>query len=573
VVAGFWTACGIARWSGASMFSNFMTQLAGCVLLTLFFLGWWSFHRSLARGEKLAGLITATTGGVLAAVLSPAKAGGLAWILASLPWVFTVWALWLLVARRLSPSARRSGLVVSLALTWGAFTLIRFEGLSGDGRPVVRWRWSPTSESRYLAERARDGMLEAAVLDPAPDVRASALGSGPDDWPGFRGPDRGGEARGLRLATDWSAHPPELLWRRKIGPAWSSLSVVGGRLFTQEQQGESEAVVCLDADSGRELWAHLDAVRFEDDQGGAGPRATPTFAGGSVFALGATGHLNCLDARTGARVWTRDVAADSGAKTPIWGFASSPLVIGERVVVFAGGDGEKSLRAYEAGTGQPLWSAPGGADSYSSPQAFELEDRTQILFCGKNGLNAVDPASGELLWRFAPGAHGMLPPCLQPHAVESGRFLVADETGTTALEVRPEGAAWRATELWSSRALKPSFDDFVVHDGFLYGFDAGIFCCVDARSGERRWKDGRYGYGQVLLVPDAALLLVAAESGEAVLLAADPAGHRELGRFQALTGKTWNHPVIARGRLYLRNGEELACFRLAAEAANGPLGR
>jgi len=246
----------------------------------------------------------------------------------------------------------------------------------------------------------------------------------------------------------------------------------------------------------------------------------------------------------------------------MWGFTSSPLAVGERVIVFAGGDAERSLRAYDARTGEPLWSAPGGADSYSSPQAFMIDEQAQILFLGENGLNAVDLDSGELLWRLTPSTRHGMPPCLQPHVVEPGRFLIATDGGTAALEVRREGGSWRATELWSSRALKPSFDDFVVHGGFLYGFDAGVFSCVDARSGERRWKEGRYGYGQVLLVPDAGLLVVAAESGEAVLLTADPEKNAELGRFQALTGKTWNHPVIAHGRLYLRNAEELACYEL-----------
>lgn len=169
--------------------------------------------------------------------------------------------------------------------------------------------------------------------------------------------------------------------------------------------------------------------------------------------------------------------------------------------------------------------------------------------------------------RVTPSARHGLPPCLQPHAAGPGRLLLAGDEGLTALELRREGTRWSATELWSSRAFKPSFDDFVVHRGFVYGFDAGILCCVDASSGQRAWKEGRYGYGQVLLVPEPALLLVAAEDGEAVLLAADPERHQELGRFQALEGKTWNHPLVARARLYLRNAEEVACYELAPPRA------
>ena len=554
LVAAFWIARAVPRATGASMFAQFMTQMAACAVLVLGFLGWWTFHRRIPRGEKVAGWLALVGGGVLAGFLSPAQAGGFAWALASVPWVFTLWGMWALVAARLAPAARRPALVLALLAPWSVFLLIRFEGITGDGRPVMHWRWTPTSEQLYLEERARD-----AAVASAPAVTADAAAA---EWPGFRGPDRNAEARGVRLATDWNAHPPQLLWRRKVGPGWSSLAVAGARLFTQEQRGDAEAVLCLDGSTGRELWSHLETARFEDEQGGAGPRATPTLAGQRVFALGATGRLHALDLSTGERIWSRDVAAESKATLPIWGFASSPLVVGERVVVFAGGDGETSLRAYDAGTGEPVWQGPGGTDSYSSPQAFELEGATQLLFAANDGLRALDPATGTLLWRFAPAAQGMLPPCLQPHAAGHGRFLVAGEGGTTALEVRRAGETFSATELWSSRALKPTFDDFVLHAGFLYGFDAGIFCCVDASSGERRWKEGRYGYGQVLLVPDAAALLVAAEDGEAVLLAADPGGQRELGRFQALTGKTWNHPVIAGGRLYLRNGEELAAYAI-----------
>src|SRR5262245_22825497 len=480
LVIAYWVACGIARWFGASLFVVFITQLASCALLTLVFLGWWSRARRVPRRERLTGLAAFPIGGVLAAALSPAKAGGVGWLLTSVPLVFTLWALWLFVARNRASSTRRSGLVAVLSLTWGVFILIRFEGLNGDGRPVVHWRWTPTSEELYLEARARGNGL---VLDRGPAAEwpeSSTLGT----WPGFRGPDRSGEAPGVRLVTDWVAHPPRLRWRRKVGPAWSSLALGGSRLFTQEQRGDSEAVVCLDADSGDELWAHLEATRFEDDQGGAGPRATPTLDADRLFTLGATGRLNCLDERTGEPFWSRDITADSGTSTPMWGFSSSPLLVKERVIVHGGGDAEHSLRAYDARTGDPVWSAPGGGDSYSSPQLFDVAGESQVLFFGVGGLNAVVPDSGELLWRFDRDSRRVLPPSLQPHALGAGRFVIAGDAGAVALEVSREATSWRATELWSSRALKPSFDDFVVHESFLYGFDAGIFCCIDAASGE-----------------------------------------------------------------------------------------
>ena len=232
------------------------------------------------------------------------------------------------------------------------------------------------------------------------------MGLQPGDWPGFRGANRDGAVHDVQIATNWNEKPPRLLWKRRIGPAWSSVAVVGDRLFTQEQLGDNEAVVCLDAATGRTVWSHQDAVRHEDDQGGPGPRATPTFAAGRVFALGATGMLNCLDAQTGKRQWFHDIAADAGTKPPIWGFSSSPLATGNLVVVFAcgdfaAGDSFKALRAYRADSGEPAWSAAAGKMSYSSPQLSAIGDAKAILAVSDSGLFAVEPSSGELLWNHA----------------------------------------------------------------------------------------------------------------------------------------------------------------------------
>src|SRR5262249_29600164 len=182
---------------------------------------------------------------------------------------------------------------------------------------------------------------------------------------------------GITIATDWDTIPPRLLWRQRVGPAWSSVIVVDGRLYTQEQRGEQEAVVCYEAQTGRELWAHGDAARFWESVSGAGPRATPTFADGRIYALGGTGILNCLDAATGERHWSHDIAADAGTRPPQWGFSGSPLVTDGLVIVFAGGDGDKNLLAYRADTGKPAWAAPARGTSYSSPQLVTLAGQRQ----------------------------------------------------------------------------------------------------------------------------------------------------------------------------------------------------
>jgi outer membrane protein assembly factor BamB len=547
-----------------SIFVLFLSRLAGCVLLLLLFSAWWLFfNRRVPRAERWLTFGTAIVGGVAAALVSGEGANLIGWLLLSLPVVFTAWAAWLLLARWMSPAVRCLGLVAVVLVTWGAFDLVRTDGLWGTGQMALRWRWARPAEDLYLEELAQRQRAGEAAAVPLKLL--------PGDWPGFRGPDRDGVAHGIKIRTDWETKPPRLVWQQRIGPAWSSLVIVGDRLFTQEQRGPAEAVVCLDAATGREVWAHTETARFWDGQAGAGPRATPTLAEGRLYALGATGMLNCLDPATGKRLWSHDIATDAGAKAPIWGFSSSPLVAEGMVIVFAGGGGDKGLLAYRADSGKLAWSTPQGPMSYSSAQRAVFGDQTQVLFLGQHGLTALAPASGKVLWEYANDQSLGLPRCTQPQQVGKDQVLFGSEPdgGTVLLDVARKDKGWSAAPRWSSRRLKPSFSDFVVCGNAVYGFDSNVFCCLDLKTGQRRWKDGRYGNGQVLLLADQPLLVVVTETGEAVLVATDPDRHQELGRFQAIEGKTWNHPVIAHGRLYVRNAEKIACYDVAAVDADG----
>jgi outer membrane protein assembly factor BamB len=560
----FWAAYSALRWTDLGIalgFFGFLILLGVGAVVTLLFMLWWLAASRVGAGERLVVLAAAAFAGLGAAFLANRSVGPFL-LVPGLPLVLTAWTLGLVAVRKWP--ARRRGLVLAalVCVSCGALTLIRAEGMGGDGQLAFHWRWSLTPEQVYLAQP------EPAAATVAAPAGRSARTLRPDDWPGFRGPQRDGELRGVRIATDWNTTPPPLVWKRRIGPAWSSVVVVGDRLFTQEQRGPHEAVVCLDATNGRTLWSHQDAARHEDVQGGAGPRATPTFADGRLFALGATGILSCLDAQTGDRQWSRDIAADAGTKVPMWGFSSSPLVIGNLVVVFAGGQGEKTLLAYRTDSGQPAWSAPAGNVSYSSPQRASVGGEPQLLFVSDRGLSAFEASSGAVLWEhLTPAGNPGVPRAIQPRAVGTSSVLfdAGPDLGTTLVDVKHHDQSWTATERWTSRQLKPSFNDFVVYDQAIYGFDGRVLTCIDLDSGRRRWKEGRYGSGQVLLLGDQALLVVIAEDGQAVLVAADPNARRELGRFQAVEGKTWNHPVIAHGRLYVRNAQEMACYELRLE--------
>jgi outer membrane protein assembly factor BamB len=386
-----------------------------------------------------------------------------------------------------------------------------------------------------------------------------SLAAQPGDWAGLRGSERNGEVPGTHISADWSKAPPKQIWRVDIGPAWSSMAVVGDRLFTQEQRDEKhEAIDCFDATTGKPVWVHEDEARHYESQGGAGPRATPMFADGRIYTLGATGILNCLDAATDNVKWSHDIATDSGARKPMWGFSSSPLVVGDCVVVYAGG-GDKGLLAYRAKSGEKAWAAPTGTQGYSSPQLVTIDGEPQIVMFDDRGLVAVDPAAGAVRWRLEEPAQGWR--TIQPRLVGGAQILFGSEDlGLVLADIKHDGPNWTATKKWSSSRMHPAYNDFVLLDDSAYGFDEAVFCCVDAKTGERRWKAGRYGHGQCVLLPEDRKIVVLAENGEAILIAADPQKLNEIGRFQAVEGKTWNHPVIAHGRLFVRNDHEMACY-------------
>jgi outer membrane protein assembly factor BamB len=347
---------------------------------------------------------------------------------------------------------------------------------------------------------------------------------------------------------------------RPTGPRfhpWSCGGAPSGPgIYTQEQRGEDEVISSHDATTGEPLWKHRVAARFWESQAGAGPRATPTLDEGRLYALGATGILNALDAETGSILWTRNVGDDAGEAVPIWGFSGSPLMLRELVVVAASG----TLVAYDAATGEPRWHGPkGDGESYASPHRVTLDGVEQILLARADGLIAVDPDNGTALWEHTwPGFR-----IVQPAVLPDGDLLLASEkNGVRRLRVNSGLHGWTVEERWTSTRLKPYFGDFVIHGGHVFGFDGGILACIDLENGERMWKGGRYGHGQLLLLPELDLLLVLSEHGGLALVNATPDGFAENAAMPALEGKTWNHPVLADGLLFVRNGEEMAAFRL-----------
>jgi outer membrane protein assembly factor BamB len=395
----------------------------------------------------------------------------------------------------------------------------------------------------------------------AAEVAMSARGVRRVEWPGFRGPERDSVIRGVSIRTDWSTAPPVEIWRRPIGPGWSSFAVAGDRIFTQEQRGDDEMVSAYNLATGEPVWRHRDPVRFWESNGGAGPRGTPTVHNNRVYSLGATGILNALDARTGALLWTRNAATDTGKTVPDWGIASSPLVIDDVVIVAIAGQ----LAAYDAATGKQRWMGQPGGGGYSSPHFAMIGGVPQVLLLRGARTISVAPADGTLLWEHSSGVPAVS--IVQPTVIADGVLIAAGDAmgglGIRRVAVTRGPAGWTVEERWHSRGLKPYFSDLVVHKGHAYGFDGSILSAIALETGERKWKGGRYGSGQLVLLPDQDLLLITSEDGELALVSATPDKFTEVARFPVLNAKTWNHPVVVGDVLLVRNGEEMAALRLS----------
>lgn len=587
-----------------------LVAVAGGLLFAMAILVWWMFFSCAPWSERFVALAAMAVamiaiGPFTHISLQNGLMGWMLYLYAVPPTLSLALVIWAAVSRGLAPGPRRVALVAAILIGCGVWILARTDGLFW-GLPQLAWRWTPTAEDRLLAQASTDPpvpsppaqvetptpALPAAPVTPAPvapptsapaptptGLAASAPAPTPTgramsepgiarvEWAGFRGSDRDGVVRGVRINTDWSASPPVELWRRPVGPGWSSFAVSGDLFYTQEQRGEEEMVACYRLSTGEAVWRHSDPVRFWESNGGAGPRGTPTIHNGRVYALGATGIINALDARTGALAWTRNAATDNGRALPGWGFTSSPIVIDDVVIVATSG----TMAGYDAATGVPRWTGPRQLGSYSSPHRVTIDGVPQVLLLTGSGAVALAPATGAVLWQHDWPDGGTT--IVQPAAISGSDVLIntASAMGgigmrrlhvTRAAATATATSGWAVEERWTSNGLKPYFNDYVVHKGHAFGFDGNILSSINLEDGKRNWKGGRYGNGQLVLLADQDVLLVLSEEGELALVSATTDKFTELARFPALNAKTWNHPVVVGDILLVRNGEEMAAFRL-----------
>lgn len=542
------------------------------LVITILLIIWWAFFSRAKWRERLGGLA------LMVAAL------GITWLLRHdsmwLPWLIAyaipvlslAFVAWAVLTRNLPNRLRHATMVATILIACFGWLVLRQDGINGDHVATFGWRWRASPEERLLAVEPSEASATANATTTTPATVASpATAATPEtatpaapapaaektaEWPGFRGPRRDGIARSVRIKSDWSASPPVQLWRHPVGPGWSSFAVDGDVFYTQEQRGENEVVGCYKMSTGQPVWSHRDNARFFESNAGAGPRGTPTLSNGRVYTVGATGILNVLDAKTGAVVWSRNVGTDTNTQIPFWGFSSSPLIFGDTVIVAASGQ----LIAYDIANGKQRWLGPKAGGSYSSPHFVNIAGVPQILLMGGSRAISVAPSDGKQLWQHEWPINTIVQPALTP---DGDVLITSQEQGTRRLAVAYNTGGWTVSERWTSNGLKPYFNDYVLHKGYAFGFDGRILSCLDLKDGQRKWKGGRYGNGQLVLLPDQDLLLVLSEEGELALVQATPDQFNEVAKLPAIQGKTWNHPVLVGDVLLVRNSEEMAAFRLA----------
>jgi outer membrane protein assembly factor BamB len=422
----------------------------------------------------------------------------------------------------------------------------------GGYAPALTWRKSQPDyealERNRASQSARLGNISFESTVP---------------WPGFRGSNRDSHYDDGPILTNWPAGGLRLLWRQPCGGGYSSFAIAHGCAFTLEQRRDNETTVAYEFKSGREIWTSAWPDRFQEYFSEEGPRSTPTFDDGKVYVFGAMGELRCLDAPTGKVVWSNNIVVENHGNVPSYGIAPSPLVLGDKLIVQSGAGNGKSVLCLDKRDGKLLWSALDDPTGYASPALVNICGQDQIIVCAETrtlGLNIKDgKAFWEIPWRVL---HNQMP-IAQPVLLGTNRFLLSAGyfTGCAVVEVTYTASAFTVRTVWQNKNLKNKFTSSVFYQGYVYGLDEDILTCLDAATGERKWKDGRYGYGQLLLA--SGHLVILSGEGELALVKATPERYEELSRFQAIKGKTWNHPAIADGKILVRNAQEMACFQIS----------
>ncbi len=378
----------------------------------------------------------------------------------------------------------------------------------------------------------------------------------PGDWPQWRGPNRDGISKETGLLKQWPAEGPALVWKATgAGRGYSTMSLAGGRIFTMGLRGDREYVIAFDASTGKEAWATPHGSPFLNDRGD-GPRGTPTVDGATVYALGGSGDLSALDAKTGRVIWTQNVLQKFGGSNITWGISESPLVIGEKVLVNPGGSGA-SIVALNKKDGSLIWKSQSDRAGYSSGIPLQIGNTTQVVFFTHTRAVGLDLKDGKLLWEYANPANKVAN--VATPVVRGNRVFISSDYGTGAglVEIKADG---KAQEVYFTKEMRNHHSSSILIGDHLYGFSSGILTAMRFDTGEVAWKDRSVGKGSLVFADGN--LYAFSENGIVGLIEATPTGYREKGRFKIQQDSlpTWTHPVVAGGRLYLRDQDTIYAY-------------
>ena len=399
-------------------------------------------------------------------------------------------------------------------------------------------------------------MIAAVVVFSLSEVAAQSA-----DWPQWRGPNRDGISKDTGLLKEWPENGPPLIWKiTGAGNGYSSLAIAGGRLFTMGVRGGREYVLAFDVATGKEIWATPNGSVFKNDQGD-GPRGTPTVDGNRLFALGGNGDLSCIETEAGRVVWTLNILQKFGGSNPRWGISESPLVIGEKVLVNAGGP-NASLVALNKKDGSVIWKTQSDSAGYSSAMPVQVGGTTQIVFFTDLRAVGVDLKDGKFLWSY-PRASNKTANVATP-VVKGNRVFLSSDYGTGAglVEIKDDGSA---QEVYFTKQMRNHHSSSILIGDYLYGFSSGILTAMRFDTGAVAWRDRSVGKGS-LAYADGQLYALS-ENGVVGLIDATPTGYVERGRFRIPQDSlpTWTHPVVTGGRLYLRDQNTIYAFDVRAK--------
>lgn len=464
--------------------------------------------------------------------------------------------IWFFFFAKFSRLTRFLVLLILMLLAGTAFSVVRLIEFDGKMRPIVYFRWNELPQDHLPA------------LQPAPLEVPLDASVGSEDSPFFRGMNHDGTTPGSPENSDWARQNLQKLWQFPLGGGHAGISIAGMVAVTIEQRNENEVIVAYDSINGKPRWVYQYQASFQHSEpmGGNGPRTTPVIYQGMVYTLGAQGHLHCLEANTGKLKWSTNILVDAAARNLEWGMSGSPLVVDDRIYVNPGIDPEKNadraIICYDRLTGKQIWAKGNDLAGYASLMKVKLAGVEQLLQFDAAGLKGIDMNNGRQLWKY-PWQTSFDMNCAQPVVIGEDAVFLSSEVsnGGALVRLSRDADVWNVQEVWKNRYMGIKFSNAVLHAGHLYGLSNGYLTCINAKTGERLWKARQsYGNGQVLIAGN--VLVITTEQGEVALVDAMPEQFNEIKRMPVFTGRTWNVPAIARGRLYMRNHQEMACIKL-----------